>query len=96
MRLQRWKGDIVAMKRPEGLSCHQCEHWYWYAGQCDISGIISNPIHNNCNRFKIKTTQEKGFEYYDSLPTPEQLEIFCKAANEKIAISKLQIATLNT
>jgi hypothetical protein len=65
------------MKKPHGLSCQQCEHYWWYAGYCNsYGGMVANPTNNKCNRFTIKTKSEDA--WYDPLPTPEQIEIFAR------------------
>lgn len=74
------------MRKPNGLSCYQCANYWWYVGSCNsYGGIIKDTTNNKCNRFTIKTKSEDS--WYDPLPTQEQLEIFCKAFNEKVAIS---------
>jgi len=78
------------MRRPEGISCRQCAHYWWYVGSCNsYGGIIKDTTNNKCNRFVIKTKSEDP--WYDPLPTPEQLETACKAFNQKVAISRLLI-----
>ena len=52
---------------PKDASCSDCEHWYWYADRCG-SYHGNCPHKQGCNRFKIKTHSEAGFEHYNPLP----------------------------
>jgi len=61
------------MKMPENATCHDCEHWYWYADRCE-SYRGNCPHKKGCNRFKLKTHSEHGYEHYNPLPDKEMVE----------------------
>ena len=44
---------------PKDASCHDCEHWYWYADMCE-SYHGNCPHKKGCNRFRIKTYLKHG------------------------------------
>jgi len=68
------------MKRPEGVDCRHCEHWYWYADLCnaysreEVDDPMS-PRQIDCDRFELKTDSEYGAGHYDPLPPPEIVEL---------------------
>lgn len=68
------------MKKPEGVDCRYCKHWYWYADLCnaysreEVDDPMS-PRQIDCRRFELKTTSELGAEHYDPLPPPNIIEL---------------------
>ena len=62
-------------KMPEDATCSHCEYWYWYADRCE-SYRGNCPHKKDCNRFRIKTRSEYGYESYNPLPPKEIVDEF--------------------
>ena len=71
---------------PENATCSHCEHWYWYADICESYGG-NCPHKKGCNRFRIKTRSEYGYEHYNPLPPQEIVDEFYRL-NPKLSIIK--------
>ena len=76
------------MRKPDFVSCYDCEHFYWYAGKCcaydepepqeldgeDWWSTMCPETITWCTRFGLKHTQEPGSEHYDHLPSLETIK----------------------
>lgn len=75
------------MKKPEGVDCRHCKHWYWYIDSCsayseeEVDDPMS-PRQIDCYRFELKTESELGAEHYDSLPPQEIIDLVQSSVTE--------------
>ena len=68
------------MKKPEGVDCRHCKHWYWYADLCnaytrDEVNDPMSPRQIDCYRFELKTESEPGADHYDPVPPQEIVDL---------------------
>jgi hypothetical protein len=71
------------MKKPKGVDCNHCKHWYWYADLCNAYSDeeVDDPMSPrdiDCDRYELKTESELDAGHYDPLPPPEIVELVLK------------------
>ena len=81
------------MKKPEGVDCRHCQHWYWYIDLCtayskeEVDDPMS-PRQIDCDRFELKTESEYGYEHYDPLPPQDIVDLVHSCSDTATEVEK--------